>query len=234
MPRGVATRDRIKQAALQLFVTKGVIGTSVRDIAALAGIAEGGLYRHYASKEDLAWKLFSENYAALAKELQDLAKAKGDFASRLGAMIRRFCRFFDDEPLMFRFLLLTQHQELPKLRAKSQSPVQVLHKLVGEAHKHGEIAVGNVDLATAQILGLILQPATFMVYGLLAPGMQRVEAETIAACLKVISSPSLGKTSSSPGLTRGSASTAKLLPADPRVKPGDDGARMRPRMAGKP
>ena len=189
MPRGVATRNRIKQAALELFVTKGVIGTSVRDIATLAGIAEGGLYRHYASKEDLAWKLFSENYAALAKELHDLAKAKGDFASRLGAMIHRFCRFFDEEPLMFRFLLLTQHQELPKLRAKSQSPVQALHKLVSEAKKQGDIVIADADLLTAQILGLILQPATFMVYGLLAPGMQRVESEAAAACLKITAAP---------------------------------------------
>ena len=194
MPRGVATRNRIKQAALELFVTKGIIGTSVRDIATLADIAEGGLYRHYASKEDLAWKLFSENYGNLAKELHSLAKAKGDFAkgdfaSRLGAMIHRFCRFFDEEPLMFRFLLLTQHQELPKLRAKSGSPVQALHKLVSEANKQGEIGIADVDLATAQILGLILQPATFMVYGLLAPGMQRVEAETLAACLNVVTAP---------------------------------------------
>jgi len=186
VPRGIATRNRIKQAALELFVAKGVLGTSVRDIAALAEIAEGGLYRHYASKEDLAWKLFSENYAALAKELHDLAKAKGDFASRLGAMIHRFCRFFDEEPLMFRFLLLTQHQELPKLRTKAGSPVQALHKLVVDAKKQSEIAVGDVDLVTAQILGLILQPATFMVYGLLAPDMRRVEAETVAACLKVV------------------------------------------------
>ncbi|WP_374656490.1 TetR/AcrR family transcriptional regulator [Dongia sp.] len=184
MPRGLATRNRIKQAALELFVAKGVLGTSVRDIAALAGIAEGGLYRHYASKEDLAWKLFSENYAGFAKELSDLAKAKGNFESRLGAMIHRFCRFFDEEPLLFRFLLLTQHQELPKLKSKSQSPVQVLHRLVSDAARNGEIAVADIDLATAQLLGLILQPATFMVYGLLTPGMQKVEAETLAACLK--------------------------------------------------
>jgi AcrR family transcriptional regulator len=186
MPRGVATRERIKQAALELFVTKGVLGTSVRDIAGLAEIAEGGLYRHYASKEDLAGKLFSENYAALATELQDLAKAKGDFPGRLSAMIGCFCRFFDDEPLMFRFLLLTQHQELPKLRSKTQSPVQMLHKLVAEAQRLGEIAIDDADLASAQILGLILQPATFMVYGLLAPGMQRIQAETVAACLKLV------------------------------------------------
>lgn len=39
MPRGLETRNRIRQAALELFVAKGVIGTSVRDIAARAEIA---------------------------------------------------------------------------------------------------------------------------------------------------------------------------------------------------
>ncbi|WP_374379102.1 TetR/AcrR family transcriptional regulator [Dongia sp.] len=190
MARGLATRNRIKEAALELFVTKGIIGTSVRDIAAAAEIAEGGLYRHYASKEDLAWKLFSENYATLAKELADLAKAKSKFADRLATMIHRFARFFDEEPLLFRFLLLSQHQELPKLKSKAQSPVQVLHRFISDAQKNGEIEIANPDLVTAQILGLLLQPATFMVYGLLAPGMQRIEAETLAACLKVVSSPS--------------------------------------------
>lgn len=190
MPRGLATRNRIREAALELFVAKGVIGTSVRDIAAKAEIAEGGLYRHYASKEDLAWKLFSENYAGLAKDLQDLAKAEKDFARRLGAMVARFCRFFDEEPLMFRFLLLTQHQELPKLKSKTQSPVQALRNLISDAAKKGEIQVTDIDLATAQILGLLLQPATFMVYGLMPPGMGRIEAETVAACIKLVGAKS--------------------------------------------
>lgn len=186
MPRGLATRNRIKDAALALFVEKGVIGTSVRDIAARAAIAEGGLYRHYASKEDLAWKLFSENYAALAAELRELRKAAPDFRSRLAAMIGRFCRFFDEEPLMFRFLLLTQHQELPKLRAKSQSPVQVLRNFIADAARDGDINVADADLATAQILGLMLQPATFMVYDLIPAGMRRIETETVAACLLLV------------------------------------------------
>lgn len=186
MARGIDTRNRLKQAALELFVKKGVIGTSVRDIAALAKIAEGGLYRHYASKEDLAWKLFSENYATLAKELNDIAKAKGDLVTRLVAMIHHFCQLFDERPLLFRFLLLTQHQELPKLKSKTQSPVQILHRLVREAKKQKEIDIGDIDLLTAQILGLILQPATFMVYGILAPGMLRVERHIADSCMRLI------------------------------------------------
>jgi AcrR family transcriptional regulator len=185
MPRGMATRNRIREAALELFVAKGVIGTSVRDIAAKADIAEGGLYRHYASKEDLAWKLFSENYAALAKDLQGLARTEKDFQHRLAAMVGRFCRFFDEEPLMFRFLLLTQHQELPKLKSKTQSPVQALRNLIADAAKKGEITAKDIDLTTAQILGLLLQPATFMVYGLMPAGMRGIEDATVAACLKI-------------------------------------------------
>ena len=47
-------RPDIERAALRLFMTQGVRGTTVRDIAQGAGVAEGTLYRHWRSKRDLA------------------------------------------------------------------------------------------------------------------------------------------------------------------------------------
>ena len=47
------TKARIEQAALALFVEKGVAATSVRDIAAAVGLSDGALYRHYPSKDEL-------------------------------------------------------------------------------------------------------------------------------------------------------------------------------------
>ena len=41
------TRDRIEQAAVRLFVEKGVAETTVRDIARAVGLSEGALYRHF-------------------------------------------------------------------------------------------------------------------------------------------------------------------------------------------
>lgn len=47
------TKDRILEAGLRLFSEKGYLGTTTRDIARLAGVAEVTLFRHFASKERL-------------------------------------------------------------------------------------------------------------------------------------------------------------------------------------
>lgn len=48
-----ATRDKIQSAAMQLFVQNGFGSTNVQEIADLAGISIGLLYRHYKTKEEL-------------------------------------------------------------------------------------------------------------------------------------------------------------------------------------
>jgi AcrR family transcriptional regulator len=48
-----AATSKIKSAAMKLFAEKGLASTSVKDIAALAGISQGLLYRYYESKEAL-------------------------------------------------------------------------------------------------------------------------------------------------------------------------------------
>ncbi|MEW5867849.1 MAG: TetR/AcrR family transcriptional regulator [Chloroflexota bacterium] len=49
--RGEHTREEIIQAAHHLFIQQGYHGTSMRQIAKKAGIALGGLYNHFDSKE---------------------------------------------------------------------------------------------------------------------------------------------------------------------------------------
>lgn len=47
------TRDKILDAGLQLFSTKGYLGATTKEIARVAGVAELTLFRHFASKERL-------------------------------------------------------------------------------------------------------------------------------------------------------------------------------------
>ncbi len=50
---GSRTREQIVDEALQIFSVKGYYNTSVSDILAATGLTKGGLYGHFASKEDL-------------------------------------------------------------------------------------------------------------------------------------------------------------------------------------
>jgi len=58
--RGEQTRSAIIQAAHDLFVQQGYHGTSMRQVAQKAGLALGGLYNHFASKEEVFEAVFLE------------------------------------------------------------------------------------------------------------------------------------------------------------------------------
>lgn len=64
------SRAKIVAAALRLFGANGYEGTSVRMIAAEAGVAQGLMYSHFASKEDLLRAIFQQSiqdvYASFA------------------------------------------------------------------------------------------------------------------------------------------------------------------------
>lgn len=51
--KGEATRLAIETAAIQLFLTQGYHATSMRQIADHAGLALGGIYNHFSSKEEI-------------------------------------------------------------------------------------------------------------------------------------------------------------------------------------
>lgn len=50
---GRSTKDAIREAAIQLFSSKGFEQTSLREVADAVGITKASLYYHYASKVDL-------------------------------------------------------------------------------------------------------------------------------------------------------------------------------------
>lgn len=195
---GRPTRERISSAALELFAEKGFDGTSVRDIARAAGIAEGALYRHFPSKEALARSLFLDGYARLAGDIVAVCTAVTDFEGRVRALVGHFCRLFDEEPTLFSFLLLNQHDHL-RFVAHHDDAVNVvtaLEKVFVDAVAAGDLPDQDPVVATALALGTVVQPAVFHLYGRL-DGKLSARAEAItAAVLRVVgagetASPSL-------------------------------------------
>ena len=175
------TRQRIEQAATQLFVDRGITETSVRDITRAVGISEGALYRHFESKDDLVWQTFEQGYTSFARELESLAGREGTCRQKVAAMIRGFCRAHDNNPTLFNFLVFVQHGQLAKLAEDAPTPVTVMRAVLARGIDQKEIPDQDVDLATALVLGAVLQPATFAAYGRIALKLEPVSDRLVAA-----------------------------------------------------
>lgn len=175
------TRQRIEDAATRLFVSRGIAETSVRDITREVGLSEGALYRHFESKDDLVWQTFERNYLAFARDLESLAARETGVRNQVAAMIRGFCDAHDQNPALFNFLLFVQHGQLAKLAADAPTPVTVMRGVLERAILRGELPKQNPDLATALVLGAVLQPATFAAYGRLPMTLQPLSDRLVAA-----------------------------------------------------
>jgi AcrR family transcriptional regulator len=175
------TADRIEQAAVQLFVEKGVAETTIKDIARAVGLSDGALYRHFESKDELVWKAFERHYVAFAATLRQLAESEPTARGKIAAMIRGFCRAHDENPTLFKFLLFVQHGQLAKLEPGTPTPVEVMRDVLDRAIASREIPAQRPDLATALVLGVVLQPVTFAAYGRLPVNLGSMCERLIAA-----------------------------------------------------
>ena len=63
--KGERTRAALIAASYQLFLSRGYHGTSMRDIAEEAGLALGGIYNHFATKEDIFVAMLLERHPFL-------------------------------------------------------------------------------------------------------------------------------------------------------------------------
>ena len=180
------TKELIARTALHLFVEKGITETTIRDIASAAGIAEGTLYRHYESKDQLAWELFSSNYLAFARELDRLQEDYDNLRDKLTAMIRQFCTFFDRDPVLFSYLLLAQHAQLKKVTPEMQTAVTVLQKVIAQGMAKGEVPEMEVELAAAMVLGVVLEVATFKAYNRITQDLSELSDSLATVCWRVL------------------------------------------------
>jgi len=68
--KGERTSDRLLDAAEALFAQKGYEATALRDVAEAAAIRQPGLYKHFASKDDLYCQVLQRALQPLADEME--------------------------------------------------------------------------------------------------------------------------------------------------------------------
>ena len=92
-PARIPTKQRIEQAALQLFAAKGFEGTGIRDIADRAGLSTSALYHYMGSKDELLIAFMVESMTELTRVAQAALDGVADPAARLAALVRTHVGF---------------------------------------------------------------------------------------------------------------------------------------------
>src|SRR3954453_11231300 len=85
MPADV--RARIIDVAVELFARQGYDGTSVAQVIAQAGVAKGGFYHHFASKEELLYEVYGDLISRQLHTMDEIVARGLPTAQTLRALI---------------------------------------------------------------------------------------------------------------------------------------------------
>jgi len=125
------TRQRILDAALRLFADRGYDGTTTKDLATAANIAEGTLFRHFPSKKTILVEVASLGWVEILTDLLTELSEMGSYKAIDRVMRRRMLNFKKNNALMR--VCFMEAQFHPELRDRIHSEAIVKMSDVAEA-----------------------------------------------------------------------------------------------------
>lgn len=163
-------RAAIMDAALRCFARNGYGATRIRDIAEAAGMSEGALYRHFASKEELARELHVQAMSAFSDEL--LAASVADTpTTSLRQMAARVLTLYREQPAAFVYALLqAPPAAVASMPEDRELPIDIIATVVEEARAQCRVRAGDSRVLAGCFLGCLVQPIAL---SLSAPGCVR-------------------------------------------------------------
>jgi AcrR family transcriptional regulator len=126
--RNGTRREEILGAAARLFADRGYHGVSIDDIGAAVGMSGPGIYRHFASKEDVLAQMLLRISQSLHDEGARRVVAAPDGAAALDALLRWHVEFSLSQPA-----LITVHgRELGNVPDPARRQIRRLQRLYVE------------------------------------------------------------------------------------------------------
>jgi AcrR family transcriptional regulator len=106
----MGTRERIVEAARDVYLVHQMHGFSMRKVAAEVGVSATAIYRHFEDKDALLGAVVNEGFRHLESALVHALEGKGP-AERLSATARAYMRFGLDHPEYYRLNFMSSAQD---------------------------------------------------------------------------------------------------------------------------
>lgn len=156
---GPATRDRILQAALEIFARKGYHRTVVDDIVRASRTSKGAVYHHFPNKEALFLALVDEFSARLAEAVAAAIDSAHGALGKVQAALTAGLETFAAHRELARILLLESVSLGPAYQAKRLEVhgrfATLIQVYLDEAVAEGSIPPLDTRVATLAWLGAV-------------------------------------------------------------------------------
>lgn len=126
-PKSDVSRERILEAATELFATRGYAGAGVDRLAQRSGIAKTAIYYHFGNKEGLLAAVLERTSTQWIEGIRQAARAGGDPLARLDRALAGMRAMLEERPWiykLFQILTLEVADEKPEIRATLQGIVR--------------------------------------------------------------------------------------------------------------
>ncbi|MDX2216145.1 MAG: TetR/AcrR family transcriptional regulator [Oculatellaceae cyanobacterium bins.114] len=127
----VETRTRILQAAQRLFARRGYDGTTTRDLAEAAGVAEGTLFRHFENKKAILVEVATQGWIEILTDLLTELSEMGSYKAIAQVMRKRMLNLHRNADMLR--VCFMEAQFHPELRDRIQAEVIAKMTDVAEA-----------------------------------------------------------------------------------------------------
>ncbi len=149
---GQPRKDAVIQAALDEFSEKGFHGTSVNDIARMAGVSIGSLYSYFPSKDDLFLSLVEKGHNLLEEALSGV-DPEAPFFESVEAMLNKAYEYGLSNPKINHIYQEATTQGLHHLSARLSGSLESLtvklyRTMLESAKRKGQVR-DDMDLGAA-------------------------------------------------------------------------------------
>ena len=142
-------KAQIMTAALTLFAQKGFYQTGMNDIVAASGVSKGGVYWHFASKEQIIMAILAEVFEQDTAALLAIGDGEGTAVEKLRAILHHMAQTVLTQrpllPILYEFYTLAPRH--PAVGEAMVGYFEQYQALLAAVVEHG---VGAGELATAE------------------------------------------------------------------------------------
>lgn len=157
-------RRAILDAALAVFVERGVDGATLDAICARLGLTKGSVYHHFRSKEEIAVTLYAEAIEAIHAEVSAPLASARTAREGIEKLVRGYLRWFERNPELGAFVFRIMDGELLDERLRETREAQRAFEEPTARWLKPFVARGEVERLEPQLyVSLVIGPSRDLV-----------------------------------------------------------------------